>query len=157
MERATAQAAVGQIAEPTFDVGMLMGGVVVHDQVQVEFAGCLLVDALQGAEELLAPVLRHAIPDDGTVQRRKGREQRRGAVALLVVGHRPAAARFHGQVRLGPVQRLNLALFIHAQHQRLIGRSPTTPVVDGLARFGAVLTSRSGSFPVRFFAIVYFQ
>jgi len=32
--------------QPTLDTGMLVGGVVVHDQVQVQFARRLLVDAL---------------------------------------------------------------------------------------------------------------
>jgi len=76
MERAATQALLGQVAKPTFDqvepgtgrgrevqvqarmnaqpvldIRMLMGGVVIHDQVQVQAAGCLLVDALQEANE----------------------------------------------------------------------------------------------------------
>ena len=39
--------------QPTRDTGMLVGGVVVHDQVQVQFARRLLVDALQEADEFL--------------------------------------------------------------------------------------------------------
>jgi len=108
--------------EPTLDTGMLVGGVVVHDQVQVEFARCLLVEALQEADKFLMPVLRHAVPDDGAVERTQSREQGRRAVALVVVRHGAAAARFHRQARLGSVESLNLALFIDTEHQRLVGR-----------------------------------
>jgi len=38
-------------AQPVLDIRILMGGVVIHDQVQVQPAGCLLVDALQEANE----------------------------------------------------------------------------------------------------------
>jgi hypothetical protein len=33
-----------------------------------------------------------------------------------------AATLFHGQARLRAIQRLDLALFIHAEHDRLLGR-----------------------------------
>ncbi len=68
------------------------------------------------------PVLRHAIPDHCAIQRAQGRKQRRRAVALVVVRHGAAAARLQRQTRLGSVEGLNLALLIHAQHQRLVGR-----------------------------------
>ena len=50
----------------------------------------------------------------------QGREQRGGAVALVVVGHGPAAPLLHGQAGLSTIQGLQLALFIHAQHHRLL-------------------------------------
>jgi uncharacterized protein VirK/YbjX len=38
------------------------------------------------------------------------------------VGHRPTTALLERQARLGPVQCLNLALFIHTQYESLLGR-----------------------------------
>ena len=49
-------------------------------------------------------------------------EQGRGAVAFVVVGHRPGPALLHRQARLGAVERLDLALFVHAEHDRVLGR-----------------------------------
>ena len=72
-----------------------------------------------------------AIPDGGAGRRTwrspafqsaHGREQRGGSVALVVVGHGSAAALLHRQPGLGAVQRLNLALFVGAQHDGVFGR-----------------------------------
>ena len=68
------------------------------------------------------PVARHAFADDGAVEHVESREQGRGAVALVVMRHRPAAALLHRQPRLGAVKGLDLALFIDRQHQSLVGR-----------------------------------
>src|SRR2546430_10912420 len=42
------------------------------------------------------------------------------SVPLVVVCHRAAPPFFQGQARLGAVQGLDLALFIHAQHDPLL-------------------------------------
>ena len=46
-------------------------------------------------------------------------EQRGRAVALVVVGHRAGAALLHRQAGLGAVERLDLALLVHRQHDRM--------------------------------------
>jgi len=43
-------------ARPAFDAGVLVGGIMVHDQVQLEFFGCLLIDAFQEVDEFLMSV-----------------------------------------------------------------------------------------------------
>ena len=50
-----------------------------------------------------------------------------GAVALVVVGHPLRLARLDRQRRLGAVQRLDLGLLVHAQHQRALGRVEVEP------------------------------
>ena len=55
------------------------------------------------------PVAGHAFADDGAVEHVERREQGRGAVALVVMRHRPAAALLHRQPRLGAVKGLDLA------------------------------------------------
>ena len=42
-------------------------------------------------------------------------------MALVIVSHGSAAARFQQQARLGPIERLVLALFIETEDQRIIG------------------------------------
>jgi hypothetical protein len=49
----------------------------------------------------------------------KGGEQGRGTVALVVEGQGACLALFHRQARLGPIERLDLALFVHRQHDRM--------------------------------------
>jgi len=52
----------------------------------------------------------------------KSREQGGGAVALIVVRHRPATAFLDRKTRLRSVQCLNLAFFVNAQYNRLLRR-----------------------------------
>lgn len=108
--------------QPTLDTGMLVSGIVVHDQMQVPSVGRLLVDVLQETNAFLMPVPWHAIAIDGAVERIQTREQRGGSVARVIMGHPGAATGAQRQTRLGSVARLNLALFIHAQDQRLVRR-----------------------------------
>jgi len=44
------------------------------------------------------------------------------AANKVVVRHRAAAALFHGQTRLRAIQRLNLALLVDTEHQRVLRR-----------------------------------
>ena len=92
-----------------FTAGVLMRGIVVDDEVEVELLGGLLVDQFEKAEELLMAMARHARPDNLAVQHVERCEQRGGAVALVVVGHRSGAALLHRQARLGAVEGLDLA------------------------------------------------
>ena len=48
-------------------------------------------------------------------------EQRRGAVSLVVVGHALDVSQAERQHRLGPFQRLDLALLVDAQHHGVLG------------------------------------
>ena len=110
------------LLEPAFDRGSLVGGVIVDDEMQVEIRLCPFVDGLEEAQELAMPVAGHAFADNGAVEHVESRKQGRGAVALVVMRHRPAAALLHRQPGLGAVEGLDLALFIDRQHQGLVGR-----------------------------------
>src|SRR6185436_2071297 len=57
-----------------------------------------------------------ACNDDRSCLHVESGKQRRGAVALLVVGTTLNLAGSHGQQRLRAIQRLDLALFIDAKH-----------------------------------------
>ena len=81
--------------EPGADLGMLVGGVVVEDDVD-DLAGRRLgLDRVQEADELLMAVALHVAADDGAVEHVERSEQGRGAMALVVVRVRSAARR-HG-------------------------------------------------------------
>src|SRR5207244_3031745 len=80
-------------AEPGLNLGMLVGGVVVDDQVELPPGRGLAVDLVEKADEFLMPMARHALADDLAVEHVERGEQRRCAVPLVVMRHRPATAR----------------------------------------------------------------
>jgi len=56
----------GSRGQPEADLGVLMGGVVIDDQMHVERLRDGLVDALDEAEKLLMPVARLALGQHGS-------------------------------------------------------------------------------------------
>ena len=120
--------------EPGAHLRVLVGGVVVEDDVD-ELAGWhLRLDGVEEADELLMAVALHAAADDRAVEHVEGGEQRGGAVALVVVGHGAGAALLHRQAGLGAVERLDLALLVDRQHDRMGRRIDIEP--DDVAQLG---------------------
>ena len=64
----------------------------------------------------------HLLSDNGAVEDVEGSKQRRCAMAFVGMRHRASAARFHRQARLGAVERLDLALFVNREDDRMSGR-----------------------------------
>ena len=62
------------------------------------------------------------LTDDAAGFKFQRRKQRGGSVALVVMGAPLSLTGSHGQQRLGAVQRLNLALLVHAEDQSVIRR-----------------------------------
>ena len=103
-------------AEPLAHLGMLVGGVVVENDVY-EFSGRDFgVDGVEEADELLMPMTLHVAADHRAVENIEGGEQRRRAVPLVVMGHRSGASLLHGEARLGAVEGLDLALLVDGQN-----------------------------------------
>ena len=126
---AAAKALLRQRAEPTLDeveprgpggrearVGgqplpnrfVLVGRVVVQDDVQGEVARKRPVEAPQELQDVLVSMTAVALADD-------------------LAGHGAASARLHRQARLRPVQGLNLALLVHVKHHGLARRVQVQP------------------------------
>jgi hypothetical protein len=70
--------------EPGLNLGVLVGGVVVGDQVHGEVLRCLSIDAAQEFEPFLMPVSRHALTNHLASGNLARREQRGRAIALVV-------------------------------------------------------------------------
>ena len=105
--------------EPGADLGVLVGAIVVEDHVDHLAGRHGSLDRIQEADEFLMPVAGHAAPDQGALEDVQSREQRGGAVALVVVGHGAEPARLDRQSGLGAVERLNLRLLVDREHHRM--------------------------------------
>ena len=108
--------------QPSAHPPVFVGGIVVDDGMDHFSRRNLRLDRIEEADELLMAVTLHVAADDSAVEDVESREQRGGAVAFVVVRHRPSAARLHRQPRLGAVERLDLALLIDRQNDRMGGR-----------------------------------
>lgn len=101
---------------------MLVGAVVIHDQMDVEILRDGLLDLAEEAQEFLVPVARLALGDHLASGHVQGSEQGGGAMADVVMGDALDVPQTHGQERLSPVEILNLRLLVNAEHHRLVGR-----------------------------------
>ena len=117
----------GMLFQPSFDLGMFVRSVVVENHMDSQPLGGFSVDLPKEMPELYVAVSRKTGADDLAFQHVQRREQTGGSVALVVVGHRPAASFFHRQPRLRPIQRLHLRLLIHAQDHCLVRRVQVHP------------------------------
>src|SRR5271170_3291854 len=101
--------------EPSSDVGMLMGGVIVDDGVDRLARRDLLLDDIEEANEFLMAMALHVAANHRAVEDVHRGEQRRRAVALIVVRHGSGTTLLQRQSGLGAIKRLNLALFVDRQ------------------------------------------
>jgi hypothetical protein len=76
----------GPLCEPEAHLGMLVGSVVVDDQMNTQLWRHPLVDALEKAEKLLMAVARLALGKDSAAGNIERGEQCCGAVADIVMG-----------------------------------------------------------------------
>ena len=82
-------------------------------------AGHRGLDRVEEADEFLVTVALHAAAEHRAVQDVERGEQRGGAVADIVVGHRPGLARLERQPRLCAIEGLNLAFLVDREHDRM--------------------------------------
>ena len=112
----------GPVGQPTLDAGVLVGGVVVNDEVDVEVRRHVGVDVFEEAQELLMAVARPALGQDPAGGDVQGSEEGGGAVADVAVRDALGVAEPEGQEGLGALQGLALALLVDAQDQGMVGR-----------------------------------
>ena len=93
---------------PAFNAGMLMGCVLVDDEVQVEPRRGLTIYLAQEFEELFMAMAIETFSDNGSLKHVERCEKRRRAVANIVVSHGSATPALEGQSGLGAIQSLDL-------------------------------------------------
>ena len=123
--------------EPRHDVGMLVGGVVVDDDMDRLFLGHSGLDDVQKPDELLMAMALHALANHLALKDIERREQGGDAMALVIMGYGASAPLLHRQTRLGAIKRLNLALLIDRQDNGVVGRIDVE--ADDLVQFGGKL------------------
>jgi len=101
--------------QPVAHFRCLVCCVVIQDRMDDLAGGDITLQGIQEANELLMSVALNIAGEDRAGEDVESGEQRRRSVALVVMGHRAGAALFHGHTRLGPVERLHLALLIDGQ------------------------------------------
>ena len=103
--------------KPVADQLGLMARRIVHDDVNVEVSWHTLLDGVEEPAELLRPVPRHALADNGAGLHVQRGEQRGCPMSFVVVGTPLDLPTAHGQQRLSAIQCLDLRFFIDAEHQ----------------------------------------
>ena len=96
--------------------------------------GHAALDAPQEGDELAVPMARLAAADDRALEHVERGEERGRAVTEVVVGLALGDARAQRQDRPGPVECLDLALLVDAQHQGFVRRAEVQ--AHDVAHFG---------------------
>ena len=96
------------LGQPSFHFGVLVGGVIVGDQVDVEIGEGLAVDGLEEGKPLLVAVALGDAGDQPAIEIVQRGEQRERAVANIVVGLGLDMADAERQTRLRALERLAL-------------------------------------------------
>lgn len=130
--------------EPLTDLFVLMGGVVVENDVD-HLAGRHValdgVEAERGAtlafrDERLMPVALHALAEHGAIKNVERNKQCSRAVTDIVMGHCPAFIRLERQTRLGAIQGLNLMGLLVDRLYQTVRRRIDIKADDVMALFG---------------------
>ena len=82
----------GMAIEPSPDFGVLVAAVIVEDDVDDLAGWGRHLDGIEKTDELLMPVALHAAADDLAFEHVESRKQRCRAIALVIMGYRPAAS-----------------------------------------------------------------
>src|SRR5258705_12376990 len=103
--------------EPRFDLGCLVGGVVIHDDMDIETFRNLSIDLFEELQELDCPVALVAFADDEPRGDIECSKQRGRTMPHIAVRATFRYARHHRQDRLLAIEGLNLTFLIDAEDQ----------------------------------------
>ena len=113
----------GVAGEPGLDLGMLVGAVKLLAIYGPRVLGRdVAVEVIKKGNKFLVAMARFAHGHHFAVEHVERREQGGGAVTKIIMGYALDITQTQRQQRLGPLQRLHLALFVDTQHQRLVRR-----------------------------------
>lgn len=119
--------------QPCLDLGVLVRGVVVGDQVHVEMPWRFSVETARELSYSLVAMARYALADHPVGGHVERGERNGSAMALVVAPHGAVVAIPEWPVRLGAIERLDLSLLINREHQSLLGPIEIEP--DNILHF----------------------
>ena len=108
--------------EPRLDLGGFVGGIVIHDNMDIEPARDVSVDLLKEVQELGCPVTLVAFADDEPRGHIECGKQRGRTMPHVAVRATFGYARHHRQDRLLAIECLDLALLIDAEDEGSVRR-----------------------------------
>jgi len=108
--------------QPSLDQRRLVRGVIVHDQMNIEFGWYADFDLVEELAELGGAVAPVALANDPSGRNIKGGEQRCGAMSFVVMAPSSRLAGTHRQHRLAAVQCLDLRLLVHTENDGVLRR-----------------------------------
>ena len=111
----------GMPLQPGCDLWVLVRGVIIDNQMQVQVGWCLRVDLFEKLNPLLVPMPWQAVRTNLAFCQFDRGEQRRCAIAFVVMRHRLQTTGEQRETFLRAVQGLNLTLLITRQHQSMRG------------------------------------
>ena len=117
----------GMPRQPFVDLRVFMGGVIVGDDVDVEFGGALLIDQFEKGEPFLMTVARRQAGNQLAFEIIERREQGQSAVPHVIMGLGANVPDPQGQTGLRAFERLALRFLVAAHHQRLVRRVEIKP------------------------------
>jgi len=137
--------------EPLLHRGVLMGGIVIDDEMERFVRGRLSINEPQEFQPFRMAMARETGGDDGAFGHIQRGKQGGGAMAFIVMRHRPTSALLEGEARLCSIQRLNLRLLVDAQDEGMLGgiQIQADHVVEFLEEVG-VIAELEGPDQVRF-------
>ena len=120
----------GPLRQPGSDFGVLVGSIIIDDQVYVQVLRHGLLDLMQETQELLVQMTRLALGDRLYPRHIQAGEQGYGVVSDVVLRDPLDVAYAHGQQRLGPIQCLALRF----------SSKQTTIALSGGFRYGPIMS-----------------
>src|SRR5580693_1575384 len=108
-------------SEPRLNLWGFVGGIVIHDNVDIESFGDLRIDLFEEVQELGRPVALVAFADDEPRGNIECGKQRGRPVPHIAVRATFGYARHHRQDWLLAIERLDLALLVDAEDESSIG------------------------------------
>src|SRR5262245_24833242 len=115
------------LTEPASDQRCLVRGVVVEDEMDVEVQWHRVIDGVEKLAELHGAMAAMTPADHRAGLDVQCREERRRAMAQVVMGAAFGLARAHRQQWLRAIQRLDLRLLIGTQHEGAVRRIQVEP------------------------------
>src|SRR5215510_4610634 len=112
----------GMTLKPGGNLGVLVGRVVVADNVKLEFGSDRLIDLAQEGQPFLVAMTRGGVSKHLAGKVVQGGKKGYRSMPIVVVGLGANVSLAQRQAGLGAFEGLTLALFIAAEHQGPIGR-----------------------------------